>query len=55
MKVKSLVTTIGLGMAAGAAAVLMMPKHSEVYRKANNAAQTVKHEASRMLDSMRQM
>lgn len=53
MQVKTFVASVGLGMVAGAAAMLMIPKHSQVYRVADDAAQTIKHEAGRMLDSMR--
>lgn len=53
MQVKSLITTVGLGMVAGAAAVLMMPKHSEAYRMADDAAHTLKQSANRMMHNMR--
>ena len=53
MQVKSMIASIGLGMVAGAATVLMMPKHSEAYRMADDAAHAIKQEAGRMLDSMR--
>lgn len=53
MQVKSLIATVGLSMAAGAAAVLMLPKHSEAYRMADDAASTIKHEAGKMLDNLR--
>jgi len=53
MQVKSFIATIGLGMAAGAAAVLLMPKNSKVYKVADDAAQMLKMEAGRMMDSMK--
>jgi gas vesicle protein len=53
MQVRSLLLTAGVGMAAGAAAVLMLPKHSDAYRMANNAAQTIKQEAGKMIDQIR--
>lgn len=53
MQAKSMIISAGLGMVAGAAAILMIPKHSEVYRMADDAAHTLKQEAGRMLDSMR--
>lgn len=53
MEVKSMIASIGLGMVAGAATILMMPKHSEVYRMADDAAHTLKQEAGRMLDSIK--
>lgn len=53
MQVKSLITTVGLGMVAGAAAILMIPKHSEAYRMADDAAHSLKRSANRMMDNMR--
>lgn len=53
MKAKTLLTSLGLGAAAGAAAILLMPKHSEAYQKMNDAAHTIKMEAGRMWDSMK--
>ena len=52
MQVKSFIATVGLSMAAGAAAVLMLHKHSEAYRVAIDAAQAIKQEAGKMMDSM---
>lgn len=54
MKLKGLVASLTLGAAAGAAAVLMMPKHSQAYQTMNQAAQTLKTEAGRMWDAMAQ-
>lgn len=54
MKLKSVVISLTAGAAAGAAAVLLMPKNSETYQTMNEAAQTVKMEASRMWDSLKQ-
>ncbi len=53
MQVRSLITTVGLGMVAGAAAVLMLPRHSNAYRMADDAAHTIKQEAGRMITNMR--
>lgn len=53
MQVKSFVATVGLSMVAGAAAVLMLPKNSGVYRAADDAARTIKQEAGRMMNSMK--
>lgn len=50
MHVKSFIVTVGLSAAAGAAAMLMIPKNSKVYRTATNAADTIKMEAGRMMD-----
>lgn len=52
MQVKSMLTSVGLGMVAGAAAVLMLPKQSKAYRVADDAAQTIKQEAGKMLDNL---
>lgn len=54
MKLKGLVASLTLGAAAGAAAVLMMPKNSQAYQTMNQAAQTLKMEAGRMWDAMAQ-
>lgn len=53
MQVKSFIATVGLGVVAGAATVLLLPKSSPVYRKADEAVQTIKDEAVRMIDQMR--
>lgn len=53
MQVKSWIATIGIGAVAGAATVLLLPKSSPVYRKADQAVQTIKNEAVRMIDQMR--
>jgi len=52
MEVKSFAATLGIGMAAGAAAVLLMPKQSKVYRTANNAAKKLKEEVSQPVSNM---
>ena len=53
MQVKTLLLSLGLGAAAGAAAVLMTPKNSQTYQTMRNVADTVKMEAGRMWDSIR--
>lgn len=53
MKLKGIVASMTVGAAAGAAAVLLMPRHSQVYQTMNEAAQTAKLEASRMLDAIK--
>lgn len=53
MQIKPWITTVGFGMIAGAAAVLMLPKHSDAYRMADDAAHTIKREAGKMIDNMR--
>lgn len=52
MEIKSFAATLGLGMVAGAAAVLMLPKQSKAYRKANNVAQMLKEEVSQAVNSL---
>lgn len=53
MQVKTLVISLGIGAAVGAAAILMTPKHSQTYRTMSNVADTVKMEAGRMWDNMK--
>ncbi len=52
MQVKTFVATVGLGMVAGAATMLLIPKSSDVYRVADDAAKALKHEATKMMNSM---
>ena len=52
MQVKTLLLSLGLGAAAGAAAILMTPKNSQAYQTMRNVADTVKTEASNMWDSI---
>lgn len=52
MQVKTFITTMGIGVAAGAAAILFMPKNSQAYKKVDQAAQTIKEEATRIVDRM---
>ena len=53
MELKTAAVSLGLGMVSGAAVVLMLPKHSEAYRMANQAAKTVKMEAAKMVDALK--
>ena len=53
MEVKSWITSVGIGLVAGAAAILMIPKRSEAFRIADDAANSLKHSASRMMENMR--
>ena len=52
MEIKAFAATLGLGMVAGAAVTLMLPKHSKVYQFASNTAETIKEDVSDMFDSM---
>lgn len=53
MQMKTWVASVGLGALAGAAAILLVPKHTDAYRMANDAAQTLKMEAGKMMDAMK--
>ncbi|MBQ9967158.1 MAG: hypothetical protein IJO88_00350 [Oscillospiraceae bacterium] len=53
MKAKTFLATVTLSAAAGAATILLMPKHSKFYRTAEDAAEIVKMEAGKMLDIMK--
>ena len=53
MQMKTWIATVGIGALAGAAAVFLMPKHSEAYQMANEAAHTLKMEAGKMMDAMK--
>ena len=49
MELKTAALSLGIGMAAGAAVVLMLPKNSEVYRMAQDVARSVQMEAVKMM------
>lgn len=53
MQMKSVITSVGLGMVAGAAAILMIPRHSDAYRMADDAAHSLKRSAEKMMDNIR--
>lgn len=53
MQLRSMIATVGLSMVAGAAAILMIPRHSEAYRMADDAAHSIKQGAERMLNNVR--
>ena len=42
MQVKSVLLTVGIGAVAGAATMLLIPRHSEAYRLADDAAHSLK-------------
>ena len=52
MQVKSFLATMGVGLAVGALGAMMLPKNSEVYRMANNAAKTIQQEAQRAVSAV---
>ena len=53
MQVKSLLLTVGIGAVAGAATMLLIPRHSEAYRVADDAAPSPKPGAKKMSDPTR--
>ena len=53
MKAKTFLTAVSLSAVAGAAAILLMPKDSKVYRTAEDAVESVKMEAGRMFDTFK--
>ena len=52
MQVKSFVLTMGAGVAIGALGAMMLPKSSPVYHAAKDAANTIKSEAEKAMQSM---
>ena len=52
MKVKGLAITMGLGAAAGAVAIMMMPKNNPTRKLAAKAANKVEEVASKATDKM---
>ena len=54
MQVKSVLLTVGIGAVAGAATMLLIPRHSEAYRLADDAAHSLKQGAERVIDTIHQ-
>mgnify|MGYP004683858697 FL=1 len=52
MQVKSFVLTMGAGVAIGALGAMMLPKSSPVYHAAKDAANTIRSEAEKAMQSM---
>ena len=52
MQVKSFAMTLGAGMLAGAAVIMMVPKRSPVYRAADDAARTIKRSVRHTMDNI---
>ena len=48
MKMGTFVVTMGVGMAAGATAAMMLPKKSPIRKAADSAAKTMKQEAKKL-------
>lgn len=53
MKAKTFLATITISAAAGAATILLLPKHSKIYRAAEDVTETVKMEAGRMFEALK--
>lgn len=49
MQAKSFLLTLGLGMAAGGAAVLMLPQNSSARKTAQKAVDSVEQSVSKMM------
>lgn len=54
MQIKSLAITMGIGAAAGAVAILMMPKNNPTRRLATKAANKVEDAAWKLGDKLEQ-
>ncbi len=54
MQGKTFAATLGAGMLAGAAVMLMIPRRSAVYQAADDAAQSLKRGLSQAMDNMLQ-
>lgn len=52
MEIKAFAATLGLGMLAGAAVVMMLPKDSAAYQAVDDAAQSVKNGVSNAVQSV---
>lgn len=52
MDVKNFAATLGVGMVAGAATMLLIPKHSQAYRTADEAAHSIKKTVKHTLDDL---
>lgn len=52
MELKAFAATLGIGMLAGAAVTLMMPKQSKVYQTASDTADKLKDGVVKAFDSM---
>lgn len=52
MNMKALAVSMGLGMAAGAVAILMMPKNNPTRKLASKAADTVENVAYKVTDKL---
>lgn len=53
MEVKTFAATLGLGIVAGAATAMLLPKDSKVYRTADNTVKMVKEEVVEAVNSLK--
>lgn len=53
MEVKAFAATLGLGLIAGAATAMMLPKDSKVYKAADNTVNMVKEEVVEAVNSLK--
>lgn len=52
MEIKSFATTLGVGMVAGAATMLLIPRHSQAYRSADEAVHNIKKNVKHKIDDL---
>ena len=52
MQVRSFLLTMGAGIAVGALGAMMLPKDCGVYKFTSDAADTIRHEAEKVIDSV---
>lgn len=52
MQVRTFILTLGAGVAVGALGAMMLPKNSSAYRITSDAADTICHEAGKVIDRM---
>ena len=52
MQMKSFLLTMGAGIAVGALGAMMLPKNSEVYQFTSDAANTIRQEAEKAVQSL---
>ena len=52
MEIKSFATTLGVGMVAGAATMLLIPRHSQAYRTADEAAHAINKRVNHTIDAL---
>lgn len=55
MKAGTFLASLGAGAVLGALGVMMLPKNGEVYKMTKEAAEAIRHEAGKAMDSMNAM